>query len=363
MKIRKYIIILVVTALIVSCTEKYPKKILFNHDDIQYSGRIEFSKVDSSAILYWPGNSVSIHFKGTEIKTLLKNGNDKNYFNVILDDSIFLFKADSIKRWYVLGSRLKDTIHKIEIFRRMTASPTLFYAFELDPEGEFLKTPEKKRSVEFYGNSITEGASIHDYTGQEPERWDSIYSDNYLTYGAITARHYDADYTCIARGGIGLMLSWYPMIMPEMYDRLNPDDPESKWDFSKKAPDIVVVNLFQNDAALVNRPEHIQFLARFGDKAPDSTFIVESYVNFLKKIRKHYTKASIICTLGSMTATRKDLPWRGYVNDAVLHMNDKKIYTHFFSYKGGYMHPKVEEHQKMANSLIQFVDKNIKWNK
>ena len=349
--------------ILTSCTGNSENRIYYDHDKIDYSGRIEFNKTDSSAILYWPGNAVSARFKGTSIKALLKNGNDKNYFNIILDDSIYLFHPDAKKKWYVLGSNLKDTIHKIEIFRRMTASPLHFYAFEIDPEGKFLEKQKRSKSIEFYGNSITEGASIHDYTGKDPEKWDSIYSDNYMAYGAITARHFNAKYTCIARGGIGLMASWYPMIMPEMYGRLNPDDLESKWNFSGSQPDIVVINLFQNDAALVNRPEHPQFKARFGTKPPDSVFVIKSYVDFLKKIRGHYPNSKIICTLGSMTATRKDLPWRGYVKEAVKKMNDNNIFTYFFFYKGGYMHPKEDEHQKMANSLIQFIDKNIKWDK
>ena len=358
---RKNTLFLFVLLLFFACTDNKPKSILFDNENIHYSGRIEFKKADSSAVLYWPGNSVSIKFKGSSIKALLKNGNNKNYLDIILDDSVSLFHPDSAKQWYTLADNLKDTVHKLEIFRRMTSSPMYFYAFELNPNGEFIKIPEKKRAIEFYGNSITEGASIHDYTGTDPEKWDSIYSDNYLTYGAITARYFNANYTCIARGGIGLMLSWYPMIMPEMYNRLNPDDSLSTWDFSKNIPDIVVINLFQNDAALINRPEHPQFKARFGNTPPDSSFIVNAYVDFLKKIRGHYPNASIICTLGSMTATRKDLPWRGYVKDAVAKMNDSQIYTYFFFYKGGYSHPKVEEHKKMADALIFFIEKNIKW--
>ena len=43
------------------------------------------------------------------------------------------------------------------------------------------------------------------------------------------------------------MVSWFPLIMPEMYDRLTPTEASSKWDFSSYQPDVVVVNLFQND--------------------------------------------------------------------------------------------------------------------
>jgi len=360
---RRYFLLLILGFVFISCGDKQSKKVSYDNKEISYSGRIEMNKTDSSAVMYWPGNAVSVRFKGTRVKALIKNGSNKNYFNIILDDSIYLFHPVANKKWYVLGSNLKDTIHKVEIFRRMTESPLHFYAFEINSEGKFLKTPNKLKSIEFYGNSITEGASIHDHTGKDPEKWDSIYSDNYMAYGAITARYFNAKYTCIARGGIGLMASWYPMIMPEMYDRLNPDDPESKWNFSGSQPDIVVINLFQNDAALVNRPEHPQFKARFGTKPPDSIFVIKSYVDFLKKIRGQYPKSKIICTLGSMTATRKDLPWRGYVKEAAKKMNDNNIFTYFFFYKGGYMHPKEDEHQKMANSLIKFIDKNIKWNK
>jgi len=50
-------------------------------------------------------------------------------------------------------------------------------------------------------------------------------------------------------------------IMPEMYDGLNPADGNSKWNFNEYTPDVVVVNLFQNDSWLVNRmparPAHL----------------------------------------------------------------------------------------------------------
>ena len=347
--------------LLSACTEKQDNTVYYNNDNLHYSGRIEYNTQDSSSAMYWPGNAVSISFKGTDISVLLKDINGKNYFNIILDDSVSLLHTKKGKKWYTLANNLKDTIHTIEVFRRMTSTPIYFYAFKTNIGGEFLKTPKKSRSIEFYGNSITEGASNLDYSGKEPEVWDSIYSDNYLSYGAITARHFDAEYSCIARGGIGLMLSWYPLTMPQMYNRLNPDDSTSKWDFTKNIPDIVVINLFQNDAALVNRPEHPQFKAHFGKTAPDSTFIINSYYDFLKNIRAYYPDAKIICTLGAMNATRKDLPWRGYVKSAVDKMEDDNIYTYFFFYKGGYFHPKAEEHKRMADSLINFIDRERIW--
>ena len=77
---------------------------------------------------------------------------------------------------------------------------------------------------------------------------EGTYTNNYLSYAALTARYFDAGYQCICKSGIGVTISWFPLTMSEMYDRLVPTNPDSKWDFSLYTPDIVVVNLFQNDS-------------------------------------------------------------------------------------------------------------------
>jgi hypothetical protein len=54
-------------------------------------------------------------------------------------------------------------------------------------------------------------------------------------------------------------------------------------------------------------------------------------------------------------------PWPGYIEKAVKLLEDKNIYTHFFPYKNTDGHPKSAEQKVMADDLIQFIDKNIKW--
>ena len=45
-------------------------------------------------------------------------------------------------------------------------------------------------------------------------------------------------------------------------------------------PDIVVVNLFQNDSWIVNQPANEQFKARFGTTKPSEEVIVKAYAAF-----------------------------------------------------------------------------------
>jgi hypothetical protein len=112
---------------------------------------------------------------------------------------------------------------------------------------------------------------------------------------------------------------------------------------------------------LINNPKHEQFKARFGTTRPNEDQIIKAYRDMVLKIRGKYPKASIICALGSMDATRKGSPWPGYIETAVKGLADSKIYTHFFPYKNTSGHPKASEQKVMSDDLIGFIDKNIKW--
>lgn len=344
-----------------SCANSIDSFVKPSHSHIHYEGRIGNDQADA-AQLFWPGTSITINFEGKEIGAWFKDETGNNYYNIIIDnDSIFQVNPDTTKRLYTLASNLSEGPHTLTIFKRTSwdKGKAWFYGFDIK-EGKTLAPPQpKKRKIEFYGNSITTGYAMEDLSGDDSP--DGKFENNYRTYAAITARHFDAAYSCIAKAGIGITVSWDPMIMPEIYDRINPYDSTSKWDFSKYTPQIVVINLFQNDSWLVNMPENEQFKIRFGTTAPDSTEIIEAYGDFLKNIREKYPDAHIICSLGNMDATKEGSPWPGYIESAVGSMQDDKLHTLFFPFKDTPGHPTAAEQEAMAKSLIRFIENNIDW--
>lgn len=329
------------------------------HERIRITGRVK--NEGDSVTVYWSGTSILVRFSGPELNAKLKDERGDNYFNIIIDgDSVNYIRLDTIKRYYQLASGLEPREHTVELVKRTEWSmgKTWFYGMEV--MGSLLDLPPPhKRKIEFFGNSITAGYAIEDYTGGDS--WDSIYTNNYYTYGAITARHFNADYYGTVKSGIGILISWFPLIMPEMYDRLDPEDSLSKWDFNRVVPDVVVINLFQNDSWLVHNPEHPSFKQRFGTRPPDEKTIISAYRSFVEKIRKAYPNAHIICALGCMDATREGSPWPGYVKKATDDLHDNKIYTHFFPFMQKDGHPRREDNEAMAKSLIAFIEKNIQW--
>jgi len=329
--------------------------ISFNDPKLQYMGRIGYQQ--DASVLYWPGSSVRIDFEGTDLIAELKDEKEQNYYYVIVDSTNFTkLKPDKSRKKYTLATGLPPGRHSVQLYKLTDISKgkTFFYGFELGKVGHILSPPSMpKRKIEFFGNSITSGYSLEDTTG---DSGDSKFYNNYLAYSAITARHYNADFHCISRSGIGIMVSWSPEIMPEIYDKLDPYDSTLKWDFSKFTPEVVVINLMQNDYWLVGKPKYEQFIRRFGATPPNETQIINAYKNFIQLIRGKYPDASIICTLGSMDATAGGCPFPEYIEKAVSLLNDSKIYTHFFPFRQSPGHPKKKEQQENAEDLIRFID-------
>jgi hypothetical protein len=348
---------LVIALVSFSCGQQI--KVPFNDEKLTYEGRMLFTP--DAAVLSWPGTSVYVNFSGTEIKGEFRDSDTANYYNVILDGQI-ISKAhfDTARVVYTLAEGLTNTTHRLQLFKRTEwdKGKTFFYGFSGKDLMLLPPSAKPKRRIEFYGNSISCGYAIEDYTNDSPV---GFFENNYDAYAAITARHYDAQYQCIAKSGIGITISWFPLLMNEMYDRLDATDPSVKWDFTKYTPDVVVINLLQNDYWLTNMPNNEQFKFRFGTQKPTAAFIIEAYRKFVAMLRGKYPAAKIICMLGNMNVTQEGSVYPDYVKEAVSKLNDKNIFTLFVPYKKTPGHPKTKEQKALADSLIAFIDKNITW--
>jgi len=327
---------------------------------IHYNGRI---RPDAEYVrLEWPGTSVKLSFTGSELSVYLRDEHGKNRFNVLIDGKVTdILSPDSIRREYVMAKGLSQGNHTAELFKRTEAGMggTLLFQFKLQDKANLINTPVKEHRIEFYGNSITCGMAIGDTLK------DGVDENNFLAYGAVAARLLDADYNCIAKSGIGLMVSWFPEIMPEIFDRVYESDANSKWDFKRYDPQVVVVDLGQNDSWIVKQPNNPQFKQRFGVSPPTSDAIIEAYVAFFKQLKSKYPQARLICTLGSMDATKLGSPWPGYLQSAVKKLNDPLISSLIFPYEVPAnkqdAHPGIQEHQRMANLLRDYIHQTVGW--
>lgn len=342
----------------IACSKPYTF-IKHNDERIKITGRTGLK--DSLTELYWSGSSIKVNFTGNGIAATFSDQRGDNYYNILIDGKLTqVLKLETAKTSYILAQGLKDTVHHLEIFKRTEwdRGITSFYGFGLLPDTKLLQAdPPAALKIEYFGNSITAGYAVDDTAGKD--RPEGVFTNHYDTYAALTARHFKADHHCTCKSGIGIMISWFPLTMPQIYDRTNPEDSLSKWNFQKFSPDIVVVNLLQNDSWLVLKKDYPTFVSTFGKMAPSEAAIINAYQNFIKSIRAKYPKAHIICMLGNMDITQKGSKWPGYVTKATQPLQDAKLHTLFFPYKGTPGHPSKQENKTIADLLINYIETHI----
>lgn len=326
---------------------------------LQYAGRIDFTHPGGPQ-LSWPGTSIEGNFSGTSLAIKLDDQLGNNYFNVFVDGDNtrpIVVRAEKGSKRYLIATGLAPGAHSFKVTKRTEGEngATVFEGLELGGDGKMLAPPQRKqRRIEFYGDSITSGMG-----NEAADRAkDNVASEknSFMSYAAITARNLDAEAHVISHSGIGVMVSWFPFTMPDYYDQLSAvGDNDTRWDFSRWTPDVVVVNLLQNDSWLVEK--------RMAPP-PDDSQRVRAYRDFVAKLRAHYPQAYIVCALGSMDAVRPGSKWPGYVRTAVEQMQregDQRIDTLVLPFTGYTAHPRVRHHQANAALLTAFVKARMGW--
>jgi len=328
---------------------------------LQYTGRIDFANPAAPQIT-WPGTSVAANFTGAYLAVTLDDQWGKNYFNVFIDDDArpIVVAAEKGEKTYVVAAKLTPGRHRFLLTKRTEGEEgaTAFKGIELADHARLLEPPPRlKRKIEFFGDSITSGMA-NESADDGPDNLPKD-KNNFMAYDAITARNLQAELHVTSQSGIGVLISWFPFTMPQFYGQLSAVGlNDSKWDFSSWTPDVVVINLFQNDAWLIDREKRL-------NPVPTDDQRVQAYADFVKTIRGKYPNAYIVCALGSMDAVKEGSKWPGYVTSAVARIKadnpQEKIDTLFFDFTGYTAHPRVKQHLANAEKLTAFIRQKMGW--
>lgn len=216
-----------------------------------------------------------------------------------------------------------------------------------------------ERRIEFIGDSITCAFGIE---GKSPTEGFATATENPLiNYASLTAQALGAEYQLVSWTAIGVYSNsvkddrtepdngW---TMPVIYDYTDKGtdgnlgfEPEL-WDFSRFAPQLIVVNLGTNDK-------------EFTRGIPERTAAFEAcYREFISHIREKNPQAHIICALGAMG--QELCP---QIESAVKALGDEKITAFRFDVQleedgvGCEMHPNAVTHSKMADKLYEEIER------
>lgn len=331
-----------------------------NHPYIQYYGR--WDRTDSTKAAHsWPGVYIFAKFEGTSIG--VRFFDNFTYYNVFIDGRFSkIFRGDYYgEKSYTLISNLSDTAHTILLTKRCETSwaKFTFYGFVLD-NGKTLLPPDEPpaRKIEFVGDSYT-SASGNEYTeeGTPPEA--ELVTNTYESFGAIIARHYDAQYTLSSCSGYGMVLDWqgiYANNIPDCYDRtLLYTASSPKWDYAQWIPNLVVIGLGLND--------YSGYGGWAGTMTDENTAeYKEHYHAFIQNLRDYYPGVKILAVATHVEWMRTTIA--AIVAEEQAAGRQDVFYAQYSYYEGGYVnngHPNVATHYKIAEELIAAIDTIDAW--
>lgn len=235
---------------------------------------------------------------------------------------------------------------------------------EIKATGSAIKpTPNKDMLIEFVGDSITCGYGVDD--PDKNHHFSTKTEDVTKAYGYLTAQKLNADYSMVSFSGYGIISGYSgdgkkvaAQIVPPLYDKLGTTWTSNgtfapsyeEWDFSKRQPDVVVINLGTNDDSYTK------------DNAELQEEYCTAYTEFLKQVREKNPNAKILCVFGVMGD--RLFP---YVQKAVDNYTSETGDSNVSALKldpqsgrdgyGADWHPSETTHQKVAEKVAEEINK------
>lgn len=258
----------------------------------------------------YSGSGAEFSFTGTKCDVTIRgdsvseSGSDGNFARVgiyvngerVVDDMIkerektyTVFESDSEEQAEVSIVKLSETAMSCLAVKEIAVTGS-----------KIAPTAQKDLFIEFVGDSITCGYGVDDE--DKDHHFSTATEDVTKAYAYRTAKVLGADYSMVSISGYGIISGYTDdakisaQTIPQYYGKLgfsyggfeNGKPQNYDWDFSRREPDAIVINLGTNDDSYCK------------DDKDRQTEYKDGYVDFLKAVREKNPNAKIVCALGIM---------------------------------------------------------------
>jgi len=315
-------------------------------DDSRFGGKDYTSQ--------WPASYFRAAFSGTQVFFRIVKGDE--ILHVVVDGE----PAGSLVRpgagdYEVEGLPRGTHAISVEIATESQDAPNTFGGFAI-PDGERALAPEPRhRQIEFIGDSHTVG-----YGNLSPTRsctraqvWSD--TDDTRAFGAITARHYDADYQVNAISGRGVVRNYDGFkadTLPQAYP-YTLFDKKQKYSDPAWKPQVLVIALGTNDFSTSLNPGEPW---KTRDELHGDFEV--TYVRFLEQLRAKNPAAYIIVWATDMANGEIEAEAQKVVQ-RVKQGGDAHITflpLNRLQFTACDSHPSLADDQVIAEKLIHLID-------
>jgi lysophospholipase L1-like esterase len=313
----------------------------------RYEGRFDFSDSNAPAVI-WQASRIRLDFEGDAIGLLFDDARGQCFFNAAVDGSntiVEVREGQPVRPATLAG--FGPGRHHLVLYKRSEADAGTvgFRGVEL-AAGEKAwapPLPAYRFRMEFFGDSITVGACNED---GDTDQWENRRTHNAaLSYAALTADAFSADYRNVAVSGMGIATGWVNKKAGEVWDKIYPNPASPRADLTNWIPQVVFLNFGENDDS---------YPRAHGQSFP--TNYTDGYVALVRAIRAAYPAAHIVLLRGGMYGGAQSEPLRAAWESAVTQLEaaDPAI-SHFVFTHWARNHPRVADDRAMADELIAWL--------
>lgn len=287
------------------------------------------------------------------------------------------FEADRREAVYPLLTFAEEQAHIVTIRKITENAKGKICLTEFITDGEILAPDEETENgtgkrkdtlqIEFIGDSITCG--FGNMVNDADRVFYSADENGWMAHPAVAARKLQADFSVIACSGIAVTegIGKFTYALPSMKyyypyrDRMAQElegavEEPVLWDFQEHIPDVIVLNLGTNDAAVIDLN---------GDTKAGVEKFEKDYFEFLQLLRSYNGSTPwIICALGSLDYFLYDSIQR-VVEKFGREYNDGRIScfkygrVRVYDGLGACRHPYVTTQVRMGEELAEYIRERI----
>ena len=313
----------------------------------RYEGRFDSSN-SNTPVIVWQASRICLDFDGDAFGLLFDDAKGQCFFNAEVDGSNTVVEVREGKPASpAMIAGFGPGRHHLVFFKRSEADAgtVRFRGVGLtgDAKAWAPPPPAYRFRMEFFGDSITVGACNED---GDTDQWDNRRTHNAaLSYAALTAAAFSADYRNIAVSGMGIATGWVTPKAGEVWDKTYPNPASPRADLTQWVPQVVFVNFGENDDS---------YPRAHGQPFPEG--YTDGYIALVRAIRAAYPSAHIVLLRGGMYGGAQSEPLRQAWESAVtqLEATDPAI-SHFVFTHWTRNHPRVADDRAMTGELIAWL--------
>lgn len=352
------------------------KTVVWNENNVKVLGRADF--LNDTLWMVHSGSGAEFTFTGTRAvitlqadSAMMSGANNQARVAVfvngecVVDDMI-----NKVQETYTVFESEEVTECTVRVIKLSEAAMSTvgIKSIEVTSVGDIRPTEAKEHLIEFIGDSITCGYGVED---EDPGHNFKTGTENVMkAYAYKTAEALGADYSMVSFSGYGIISGYTgtgeakvtEQLVPDYYEKLGfsygtylaTKPAEVSWDFTRRQPDLVVINLGTNDDS---------YTLTYADRQQEYK---EQYVEFLKMVRKNNPGATILCTLGIMGG-RLFPSVEQAVEEYKAETGDTNIHTMRFDEQNqadgmaADYHPSEKTHTKAAEKLTAKIQEIMGW--